>query len=88
MDNDLKLCRLISCPTVRNGGGIAKVFGTDRVANKDKQYRSDDEAKAFLKSLNMRSVPHFRKLHNLGVQCQQMIFHETPGNIVESNAVE
>jgi len=42
-------------------------LGTDRVANQDKKYRNYDDAKIFLKPLNITSQKHFRELLKLGV---------------------
>ena len=43
--------------------GWGKFLGTDRIANQYKEYWDYQQAKAFLKVLNIRSVSHYRKLY-------------------------
>jgi predicted RecB family nuclease len=42
-------------------------LGTNRIANQNRKYRSYDEAKAFLKPLNITSQKHFRELLELKI---------------------
>ena len=42
-------------------------LGTNRIANQDKQYKSYEEAKAFLKPLRITSRRHFVELYELGI---------------------
>jgi hypothetical protein len=42
-------------------------LGTGRIANQNRKYRSYEEAKVFLKPLNISSQTHFRELLELGI---------------------
>ena len=50
-------------------------LGTGRIANQNRKYRSYEEAKAFLKPLNISSQTHFRELLELGIMP-----HDIPRN--------
>jgi len=47
--------------------GWGKFLGTDRIANQKKEYWSYENAKAFLKALNIQSLKQFRVLYSLGI---------------------
>jgi hypothetical protein len=47
--------------------GWGKFLGTDRVANQNMEFWDYEHAKAFLKSLQIRSNIHYRELYKLGV---------------------
>jgi hypothetical protein len=47
--------------------GWGEFLGTGRIANQDKKYWNYEQAKIFLKVLQIRSLDHYRQLSNAGI---------------------